>query len=87
MEQLKQRLDQLDPNEHEQVFTIISKWTKEYTRSDTGIYVSSDKLPKGCIAEIEQYVNFCFDQHKHLEEAAVERQKYEKLAKTGHGSS
>ena len=83
MEQLKQRLDQLDPNEHEQLFTIIRKYTREYTRSDTGIYVSSDKLSKECVAEIEQYVNFCFDQRTHLEAASAERMRYEKLAKTG----
>jgi len=87
MEQLKQRLDQLDPNEHEQVFTVISKWTKEYTRTDTGIFVSTAKLPKECIEELERYVHFCFDKRKHLEESAAEREKYEKLAKTGHGSS
>ena len=83
MEQLKQRLDQLDPNEHEQLFTIIRKYTREYTRSDTGIYVSSEKLSKECVAEMEQYVNFCFDQRTHLEAASAERMRYEKLAKTG----
>lgn len=87
MEQLKQRLDQLDPNEHEQLFAIIQKYTREYTRSDTGVYVSSDKLPKECITEMEQHVNFCFDQRKDLEAATVERMRYEKLAKTGRGSS
>ena len=83
MEQLKQRLDQLDPNEHEQIYVIIRKYTREYTRSDTGIYVSSDKLSKECILEMEQYVNFCFDQRTHLEAASAERMRYEKLAKTG----
>lgn len=87
MEQLKERLDQLDPNEHEQLFVIVHKHTKEYTRSDTGVFVSSDKLPKECIEEMERYVHFCFDQRTHLEAATAERMRYEKLAKTGHGSS
>ena len=87
MEHLKQRLDQLDPNEHEQLFVIVQKYTREYTRSDTGVYVSSDKLPKDCISEMEKHVNFCFDQRKHLEAATAERMRYEKLAKTGRGSS
>ena len=87
MEQLKERLDQLDPNEHEQLFAIVQKYTREYTRSDTGVYVSSDKLPKDCITEMERYVNFCFDQRTHLEAATAERMRYEKLAKTGRGSS
>jgi hypothetical protein len=45
--------------------------------------VSSKNLPGECLAEIDRYVAFCFDQRAHLEAGDVDRSKYEKLAKTG----
>ena len=87
MQQLTEHIDQLGTHEHERIYTIVSRWTKDYTRTDTGVFVSTAKLPKECITELEQYVNFCFDQRKHLAETDAERERYEKLAKTGHGSS
>ena len=82
-EKLLPLLEKLDQNEHEQIFKIIRKYTNEFTRSDTGVYVSSKKLPAECLLEIERYVAFCFDQRVHLEAGDVDRSKYEKLAKTG----
>lgn len=82
-EKLLPLLERLEQNEHEQIFKIIRKYTNEYTRSDTGVYVSSKNLPPACLTEMEQYVTFCFDQRAHLEAGDVDRSKYEKLAKTG----
>jgi hypothetical protein len=82
-EKLLPLLEKLDQNEHEQIFKIIRKYTNKFTRSDTGVYVSSKNLPTECLSEIERYVAFCFDQRAHLEAGDVDRSKYEKLAKTG----
>jgi len=72
----------LDPNEHEQIFRIVYKFTKEYTRSDNVVFVSSASLPAVCISEIEAYVRFCFDQRTQLDADTEERMRYAKLAKT-----
>jgi hypothetical protein len=82
-EKLLPLLERLEQNEHEQIFKIVRKYTNEYTRSDTGVYVSSKNLPTECLAEMERYITFCFDQRAHLEAGDVDRSKYEKLAKTG----
>lgn len=82
-EKLLPLLERLEQNEHEQIFKIVRKYTDEYTRSDTGVYVSSKNLPTECLDEMERYITFCFDQRAHLEAGDVDRSKYEKLAKTG----
>jgi len=82
-EKLLPLLEKLDQNEHEQIFKIVRKYTNEFTRSDTGVYVSSKNLPTESLLEIERYIAFCFDQRAHLEAGDVDRSKYEKLAKTG----
>lgn len=85
-EKLKSLLESLDQNEHEQIFKIIRKYTNEYTRSDTGVFVSSHNLPPECLSEMETYIHFCFDQRKHLDADNALRTSYEKMAKTGKSS-
>ena len=82
LETLRDQLQQLDPNEHEQLFRIVHKYTKEYTCSDNSVFVSSANITKECITEMEAYVRFCFDQRVHLDADSVERMKYARLAKT-----
>ena len=77
-EQLKERLDLLDANEHEQIFGIIKKYTESYTKTQNGVLVSSDNLSDECLTEIEKMVSFYLDQHKQMEADALERKTYEK---------
>jgi hypothetical protein len=66
-EKLRDQLDTLDIHEHAQVFTIIKKYTDEYTKTQTGVLVSSESLPEGCIAEMETLVAFYLDQRKRMD--------------------
>jgi len=75
---LKERLDQLDANEHEQIFEIIKKYTENYTKTQNGVLVSSDALPDECLVEIDRMVTFYLDQHKQMDTDALERKGYEK---------
>jgi hypothetical protein len=77
-EQLKEKLDQLDANEHEQIFGIIKKYTENYTKTQNGVLVSSDALPDECLVEIDRMVTFYLDQHKQMDADALERKGYEK---------
>lgn len=65
-EQLKEHLDRLDPQEHEQLFAIVKRYTDSYTKTQTGVLVSSEQLPDDCIRELEKMVAFYLDQRKHL---------------------
>jgi hypothetical protein len=76
-EALKEELDKMDETEHSQVFEIVQKYTQEYTKTQSGILVSSAILSEKCISEIQAYVNFCLDQKKRIDEDAKTRKAYE----------
>jgi hypothetical protein len=77
-EKLKERLELLDANEHAQIFGIIKKYTESFTKTQTGVLVSSDVLPDDCLLEIEKMIAFYLDQHKMMEADALERKTYER---------
>lgn len=63
-ELLKEKLEKLDPEEHAQIFNIIKKHTDNYTKTQTGVLVSSDVLSDECMMDIEKMVAFYMDQRK-----------------------
>jgi phosphopantetheine adenylyltransferase len=66
-EQLKERLEKLDADEHAQIFEIVKRYTAEFTRTQTGVLVSSETLPDACLLEMERMVTYFFDQRKWME--------------------
>ena len=66
-EKLKENLDKLDAEEHAQVFAIIKKYTDTYTKTQTGVLVSSDTLSDECLLEMEKLVKFYLDQRKTID--------------------
>jgi hypothetical protein len=63
-EKLKENIEKLDPQEHAQIFGIVKKYTETYTKTQTGVLVSSDTLPDACLHEMESLVSFYLDQRK-----------------------
>ena len=63
-EWLKDHIDRMDANEHNQLFSIVKKYTSQFTKTNSGVLVSTDNLPQECLVEIEQYVTFSIDQRK-----------------------
>jgi hypothetical protein len=63
-EKLKENLEKLDADEHAQLFAIIRKYTDTYTKTQTGVLVSSDVLPDQCLQEMESLVSYYIDQRK-----------------------
>jgi Bromodomain extra-terminal - transcription regulation len=72
-DQLREQIDRLDPEEHAQIFEIVKKYTENYTKTQTGVMVSSDNLPNECLKEMEAMVHFYRDQRKRMEADAQER--------------
>lgn len=66
-ERLKETLDKLEPEEHAQVFGIINRYTSDYTRTQSGVFVSSDVLPDQCLMEMEALVAYFLDQRKRMD--------------------
>lgn len=78
-EWLKDQLDRMESNEHNQVFKIIKKYTDDYTKTQTGVLVSTNNLNNDCLNEIEQYIQFSMDQKKRMEDDLKTRKSYERL--------
>jgi hypothetical protein len=76
-EWMKDQLDKLDSNEHYQVFDIVKRYTAEFTKTQTGILVSTASLNDECLEEIRRYINFCIDQRKRMDEDQKTRKTYE----------
>lgn len=72
-EALKEKLEKLDAQEHEQIFSIIKRYTDNYTKTQSGVLVSSDALSDACLREIDQMVSFYIDQRKRMEMDTAER--------------
>lgn len=66
-EKLKENIEKLDTQEHDQIFGIIKKYTDVYTKTQSGVLVSSDALPEECLLEMESMVAFYLDQRKHYD--------------------
>lgn len=78
-ELMKEQLDKLEANEHKQIFDIVKKHTEQYTKTQTGILVSTNMLNDECLNEIQTYINFCLDQRKRMEEDMKTRKTYERM--------
>ena len=66
-EKLREHLDALDVHEHAQIFEVIKRYTSEYSRTNSGVLVSSECLPVACITEMETLVAFYTDQRKRMD--------------------
>jgi len=78
-EWLKEHLDSMESNEHNQVFSIIKKYTDQFTKTQNGVLISTDNLSDECLLEIEKYILFCLDQKKRMDEDQKVRKTYERL--------
>lgn len=72
-ETLKEHIERLDPEEHAQLFDIVKRYTQQFTKTQSGVLVSSDNLPDECLLEMEKMVRFYMDQRKRLDADAIER--------------
>jgi len=78
-EWMKERLDEMDANEHSQIFAIVRKYTEQGTRTQSGILISTEFMNDECLAEIDAYIQFLTDQRKRMEEDTKARKSYERM--------
>jgi hypothetical protein len=79
-EWMKEQLDRMDTNEHSQILTIIHKYTEQFTKTQSGILVSTDNLNDECLSDIEKYISFSIDQRKRMDDDLKTRKSYERMA-------
>jgi hypothetical protein len=78
-EWLKDQIDNMENNEHTEIFSIIKNHTDQFTKTQNGVLISTDNLNDKCLTEIERYINFCLDQKKRMDEDQKTRKNYERL--------
>lgn len=76
---MKEQIDRMDENEHSQLFTIVRKYTDQFTKTQNGILISTDGLNDDCLTEIEKYIHFSMDQRKRMEDDMKTRKSYERM--------
>ena len=80
LEQLKEKIEKLDANEHRQIYQLMKRMNQLVTtKTQQGILVTANSLSPETIAEIEKYVHFCLDQRKRMDEDAKVRKEYERM--------
>lgn len=82
-EKLKEALESLEPEEHAQVFEVIKRYTNDYTRTQTGVFISSESLSDACLLELESLVLYYTDQRKRMDAETAERKALRGTAKNG----
>jgi hypothetical protein len=79
LEKLKEQIDNLEPNEHKQIYNIMKKKELHVTKTQNGVLVSADKIDDETLEEVEKYVLFCLDQQKRMTEDMKTRKTYERM--------
>jgi hypothetical protein len=82
LETLRERIEGLDSHEHAQLFEVLKRYTDKYTKTQTGVLVSSDNLPQECLRELDILVSFYADQRKRMESDTLERKALSRQTKT-----
>jgi len=81
-ESLKDQIDKLDATEHRQIYNLMNLTMKNnlpITKTQNGILVSANTLNDETLQAVEQYVLFCLDQRKRMDEDAKTRKTYERM--------
>jgi hypothetical protein len=81
-DELRERIDTLGVHEHYQLFQVIKKYTDAYTKTNGGIFVSSEALPQECLDEMNTLVSFYVDQRKAMDADEFKRTALAKTNKT-----
>jgi len=79
LETLKEQIDKLEVNEHKQIYNIMKNSELHVTKTQNGVLVSADSLSDDILNSVEQYVLFCLDQRKRMDEDMKTRKAYERM--------
>jgi hypothetical protein len=81
-DELRERIDTLGIHEHYQIFQVIKRYTDAYTKTNGGVFVSSEALSSECLAEMNALVTFYIDQRRSMDADDFKRNAMAKTNKT-----
>lgn len=65
---LMQRIHDLGQTEHQEIFNILQKHGVEHTQNSNGVFINLTPVADNIVAEVQRFVNFCFDNKRNLDE-------------------
>jgi hypothetical protein len=65
---LMQRTQELGPTEHEEIFKILQRHDVGHTQNNNGIFVNLSTVPDAVVAEVQRFVDFCFDNKQEMDD-------------------
>ncbi len=72
----KNKVDNLSENEVTEIFKIIKNNNEKYSTNKNGIFINLSTLKKNTIQEICNFLYFCENNNKAIDEEELERAKY-----------
>jgi hypothetical protein len=74
--EIKNKVDNLSENEVTEIFKIIKNNNEKYSTNKNGIFINLSTLKKNTIQEICNFLYFCENNNKAIDEEELERAKY-----------
>jgi hypothetical protein len=77
--EIKNKIDNLSENEVTEIFKIIKNNNEKYSTNKNGIFFNLSTLRKNTIQEISNFLYFCDNNNREIEEEEQERAKYKEI--------
>ena len=77
--EIKNKVDNLSENEVTEIFKIIKNNNEKYSTNKNGIFINLSTLKKNTIQEICNFLYFCDNNNKAIDEEEIERAKYKEI--------
>jgi hypothetical protein len=77
--EIKNKIDNLSENEVTEIFKIIKNNNEKYSTNKNGIFFNLSTLRKNTIQEISNFLYFCDNNNREIEEEENERAKYKEI--------
>ncbi len=77
--EIKNKVDNLSENEVTEIFKIIKNNNEKYSTNKNGIFINLSTLKKNTIQEICNFLFFCDNNNKAIDEEEIERAKYKDI--------
>jgi hypothetical protein len=77
--EIKNKVDNLSENEVTEIFKIIKNNNEKYSTNKNGIFINLSTLKKNTIQEICNFLYFCDNNNRAIDEEELERAKYKDI--------